>query len=192
MQAKQKRRAKLLEAGLQVFFEKGFEKTTIDDIVRRAECGKGTFYNYFKNKDEMVDALDAKFKEKMAEKLATECPYTLKPSEFFKKLLLTLKQSYKENYRINVIKLSRVYTKNNFFDNHKQVPVLEVDYTVTYIKEKKEKGEIEAVDIRAIEACLIGSAYHMRYAELIQKKPYTEKEIDSIVKIILNGVKNYE
>lgn len=203
MQPKQTRRAKLLEAGLQVFFEKGFEKTTIDDIVTEAKCGKGTFYNYFKNKDEMVDALDEKFRIKMTETLAEECPFTLAPKDFFKQLLLTLQQIFRENFRINIIKLSRAYTNNNFLEECSQhnskfldecsklKHAPELDYTIAYIKEKVEKGEIKQTNTRALEACLLGSAYHLRHAELIQKKPYTEEEIEDIVKIILNGVDQY-
>ena len=76
----------LLEAGLSIFYEKGFEKATIDEIVLRAECGKGTFYKYFNTKDEMVDALDDKFKKKMKESLNKNCPYKLSPEVFYNKI----------------------------------------------------------------------------------------------------------
>ena len=41
MKEKTTKRDMLLEAGLSIFYEKGFEKATIDEIVLRAECGKG-------------------------------------------------------------------------------------------------------------------------------------------------------
>jgi AcrR family transcriptional regulator len=49
--------AKLLEAGLQVFGEKGYHAARVDDVVRRAETSHGTFYLYFSNKDDLLRAL---------------------------------------------------------------------------------------------------------------------------------------
>lgn len=51
MAKKKTKREQLLEAGIEVFVEKGFEKATIDEIVIRAGCGKGTFYRYFSQKE---------------------------------------------------------------------------------------------------------------------------------------------
>jgi AcrR family transcriptional regulator len=50
-------RAAILEAGRQVFGELGYEATTVRDIIRRTELASGTFYNYFKSKEEVFHAL---------------------------------------------------------------------------------------------------------------------------------------
>jgi AcrR family transcriptional regulator len=44
------RRAELLAAARQTFAEQGFHQTSIDDIVAKVGCAKGTFYNYFDSK----------------------------------------------------------------------------------------------------------------------------------------------
>jgi AcrR family transcriptional regulator len=46
----------LIAAGLAVLAEKG-EALTISDVVARAEVSNGTFYNYFADRDELIDAL---------------------------------------------------------------------------------------------------------------------------------------
>jgi AcrR family transcriptional regulator len=56
-QTKQANRAAILEAGRDVFAELGYEATTVRDIIRRTELASGTFYNYFKSKDEVFHAL---------------------------------------------------------------------------------------------------------------------------------------
>ncbi|TNF05177.1 MAG: TetR/AcrR family transcriptional regulator, partial [Deltaproteobacteria bacterium] len=38
----------LMQASLEVFLEKGFHPTRIEDIIARAKVGKGTFYLYYK------------------------------------------------------------------------------------------------------------------------------------------------
>jgi TetR/AcrR family transcriptional regulator len=44
----------IIDAAQDLFFSKGFENTTMDDIADRAEFGKPTLYAYFKSKDEIL------------------------------------------------------------------------------------------------------------------------------------------
>jgi AcrR family transcriptional regulator len=52
-----KTRKKLKEAALDVFFEKGVEATTVEDITEKADLGKGTLYRHFTDKEEVVVTL---------------------------------------------------------------------------------------------------------------------------------------
>src|SRR5216683_512284 len=44
-------RERLFGAALQLFAQKGFAETTVEDITEAADVGKGTFFNYFPSKD---------------------------------------------------------------------------------------------------------------------------------------------
>ncbi|MEO0234290.1 MAG: TetR/AcrR family transcriptional regulator [candidate division WOR-3 bacterium] len=44
---------KILEASLELFGKKGYYKTDVDSIAKKANVGKGTIYLYFKNKKEL-------------------------------------------------------------------------------------------------------------------------------------------
>ena len=48
---------KLLDAGMRVFAERGYQAARVDDIVRVARTSHGTFYLYFANKEELVRTL---------------------------------------------------------------------------------------------------------------------------------------
>ena len=48
---------KILEVSLALFNEKGYEKTTIQDIVNALGMSKGAIYHHFKSKDEIIEAL---------------------------------------------------------------------------------------------------------------------------------------
>lgn len=50
-------RERLLKEALKLFSEKGFEKTTVSDIVERSKVGRGTFYNYFSDVKDIFDAI---------------------------------------------------------------------------------------------------------------------------------------
>ena len=50
-------RKKLKAAALDVFAEKGIDAATVADITEKADLGKGTLYQYFNDKDQIVVAL---------------------------------------------------------------------------------------------------------------------------------------
>lgn len=50
-------RRKLKKAALDIFSEKSIDATTVEDITEKADVGKGTLYQHFEDKDEIVIAL---------------------------------------------------------------------------------------------------------------------------------------
>ena len=48
---KDETRRKILEVAFRLFVEHGYDNTTIDQITKEADIGKGTFYNYFLSKE---------------------------------------------------------------------------------------------------------------------------------------------
>jgi AcrR family transcriptional regulator len=48
------RKNEFLEAAQALFNEKGFENTSVDDIVQRMGVAKGLFYYYFKSKEDLL------------------------------------------------------------------------------------------------------------------------------------------
>ena len=69
MQAKTKendKRARILDAAVRVFADRGFFGATVAEIARTAGVADGTIYLYFKNKDDVLLRL---FDEKMTELL---------------------------------------------------------------------------------------------------------------------------
>ena len=54
---KEARPSELLEAALELFVEKGFAATRLEDVASRAGVSKGTLYLYFENKDALFKAV---------------------------------------------------------------------------------------------------------------------------------------
>jgi AcrR family transcriptional regulator len=54
---KQARPAELIAAALEVFVERGFALARLDDVAARAGVTKGTLYLYFKNKEDLLEAV---------------------------------------------------------------------------------------------------------------------------------------
>jgi len=54
---KEETRRRITLAALELFHEKGFDATTVDEITERADVAKGTFFNYFPKKESVLEAL---------------------------------------------------------------------------------------------------------------------------------------
>ena len=64
------RRRDLLDAGLRVLIDKGYNGATVDDITTAAHVAKGTFYLYFESKADLVIALRRQVWEKIGADVA--------------------------------------------------------------------------------------------------------------------------
>ncbi len=56
--AAQQTRKKIINAAKALIAEKGFENTSIDDIAKKAGVSTGSFYTYFKKKEDVVEELN--------------------------------------------------------------------------------------------------------------------------------------
>ena len=66
--AKQKRntKGKIIEAAGELFYEQGYEDTTVEEIIERSGTSKGSFYHYFDGKDALLSSLSYLFDEEYA------------------------------------------------------------------------------------------------------------------------------
>ncbi|EHI98708.1 transcriptional regulator, TetR family [Clostridium sp. DL-VIII] len=65
----EERKNDILKAAMELFKEKGYEKTAVSDIVKAAGIAQGTFYIYFKNKEDVFISVIENTREKIIEQL---------------------------------------------------------------------------------------------------------------------------
>jgi len=63
------RRNELLDAAEHLFTTKGYQDTSITDIVQQVQVAKGTFYYYFKSKEEILDEVLLRLIEEDAKRM---------------------------------------------------------------------------------------------------------------------------
>lgn len=63
----QSTKKKIVSAAWKLFYEQGYNGTTIDDIVSESGTSKGSFYHYFSGKDDLLSSLAYLFDEKYEE-----------------------------------------------------------------------------------------------------------------------------
>ena len=54
---KRARQQEILQAARELFTQKGYHETTLDEVAHHAGFGKGTLYNYFSSKEELLYAI---------------------------------------------------------------------------------------------------------------------------------------
>lgn len=67
------RRGELLDCAQSLFFEQGYEATTVADIIERAGVSKGGFYHHFDSKEALLEALT----ERIMQQILAEAEHVL-------------------------------------------------------------------------------------------------------------------
>jgi AcrR family transcriptional regulator len=82
-------RERIFRAALELFAQKSFAETTVEDITTAADVGKGTFFNYFPSKDHILLAFGEMQLQRLREAV-DEARRTNLPVRQFQRSLTTL------------------------------------------------------------------------------------------------------
>lgn len=67
-------KTKIARVAWKLFHEKGYDETTIDDIIQESGTSKGSFYHYYSGKDDLLVSLSEIFDAKYEEVIQTLDP----------------------------------------------------------------------------------------------------------------------
>ena len=59
-------RGRIISAAWELFYDQGYEDTTVEEIIERSQTSKGSFYHYFDGKDALLSSLSYLFDEEYA------------------------------------------------------------------------------------------------------------------------------
>ena len=115
MAKKKTTKSRIVEAAWKLFQEKGYEETTIEEIIALSTTSKGTFYHYFSGKDALLSSLSDLF-DSYYEELLPQVPEDMNAVD---KLILLCRQAHRiigQNVQPNLLATlysSQVVTKGN-------------------------------------------------------------------------------
>ena len=114
-------KGKIITAAWDLFYEQGYDDTTIEEIIYKSGTSKGSFYHYFEGKDALLGSLSYIFDEEYV-KLQDILPADM--SAFDKLLYLNKKLFAVIEERIDIDLLTRLYStqlvtkgEKHFLDN---------------------------------------------------------------------------
>ncbi len=71
---RQSTKSRIVKAAWNLFYKKGYDHTTVEDIITASKTSKGTFYHYFKGKEALLNSLSYLFDQKYEELAAVIDP----------------------------------------------------------------------------------------------------------------------
>jgi len=100
-------KGKIINAAWNLFYEQGYDDTTVEEIIEASGTSKGSFYHYFEGKDALLGSLSYIFDEEY-EKLQNSFPDGM--NSFDKLLYLNNKLFSMIEDRIDIELLTRLYS----------------------------------------------------------------------------------
>lgn len=114
------RKDEFLDTAQELFFTKGYKQTSIESIIKKIGVAKGTFYYYFKSKEDLLDKLTYK----MSKKILEEVKKIVEKDDL--NAIDKLNQAYAvagsvklENIELLKVLLKAFYNDRNLFFRHK-------------------------------------------------------------------------
>jgi len=107
------RKNEILDVAQKFFFQKGYEQTTIQDIISELSIAKGTFYYYFKSKIDLLDQLINRTTTEISDSLKPILRMDMKAIEKFNKLFQAAAIVKMQNIDVLLVMLKVMFKDEN-------------------------------------------------------------------------------
>ena len=164
------RRTSLLHAGRAVLAEKGFEATTISEIVARAGVAQGTFYLYFPSKAALVIALALEMNEQIAAAVRSATANASSAAEVVERGGTAAFSQYASYRDILPLLQSRAIASHEASSHEEQFRVFHL-LVADLIRQRQQSGDIAPELDPGITARLIAGLIHHAADECYQYDP---------------------
>ena len=197
VEKKEAKKDKIIEKSMELFREKGYHTTKVEEITKALGISKGNFYTYFNSKEEVLyEILDIMKNEKI--RMLEEIDTNKAPKEILKDFI----EDYKQ-YVFKYLKKVTLQNMDNFLKDERVVNyVVEIqDILIEFLKknivEKIGGSRSKVYDLRFITEFIFISmdAFFLdeRLTEELEiKRKYEltmENKIEQIIEFIYNALK---
>ncbi|PJB44213.1 MAG: TetR/AcrR family transcriptional regulator [Deltaproteobacteria bacterium CG_4_9_14_3_um_filter_63_12] len=189
MRAEERRRQVLARAA-ELFAERGYHKTTIDDIVQRAGVARGTFYLYFRDKRSIFDELLDSFIHDIDERIIRIDP-ALGTAECLRlmrrNIEISIEASLSQPYLTKIL-LSDAVGLDPDFDQKLLAfyqDVLElIESSLTL---GQEMGVVRKCDVRVVAVSILGAVKEIMY-QVTMRGVHLDDIVGELLQLYLNGL----
>lgn len=139
------RKNELLDAAQELFFTKGYKQTSIESIIKKIGVAKGTFYYYFKSKEDLMDKLIKRMTNQILSEIKKITERTdLNALAKLNRAYITARNVKLENIDLVKLYLKVLYKDENIILRHK-IYMSNVDLLVPEFAKIIEQGVEEKV-----------------------------------------------
>jgi AcrR family transcriptional regulator len=160
---KEETRTRIFRAAIDLFRERGFESTTVDEITERADVAKGTFFNYFPRKDGVLGYLSEDRMVAIEENAGAMLAESRSVRDRLLDLYATAASAYEEDHDLSRYVLLELMSRA--FAPSEAIAIRWQELVVGLIRQGQERGELRRdADANRIEAVLTGLYYATLYS----------------------------
>ena len=194
---KDAKRTEILIAAMEVIAAKGFSQTKMSDIAKNANIGKGTIYEYFKSKDEILVFSFKHYMEQMenitfeklktisypTEKIRAICTafidfFNTTSSDYFE----IITEFWAESIRNHDSERNQLISFKDIYEEYRTV-------IGDVINDGKKIGIYKDIDSRTAASLLLGTIDGIYFQWLMDRNSIDlEKAIDLMVSIFIDGI----
>jgi AcrR family transcriptional regulator len=183
----------IFDTAVDLFAEKGYDSMTVDDICEKAGVAKGTFYNHFKSKDQIIVEeflkIDAYYGEILSKLQKKKKSYIDKMNEFF---ALTLRYISEQG-----IEIMKVAYHSQIGPSRTSSPVASpkrplYEIVELLVKEGQDNGEVRAdMSAAVITQTLVHFTRGVVYDWCLQNGGFDlEQAGKDYFKLVLDGLRS--
>jgi transcriptional regulator, tetR family len=166
---KNQKRKKILDKAWELFRKNGYEETKVEDITRELGVSKGSFYTYFKTKDEVLYEILERIKKENEERIS-KINVNQEPSKILEDYVIS-----KMNYIVKLLNNMKISSINrnlsnsklkNFFEELKKVSI---EFIKKNIVEKFNKINGNKYNLEIISEFVYLAIEEFLYNEFVSK-----------------------
>ena len=187
-QNKAENRAALLKAARSVFAEIGYNAAGVRDIVRRTDLASGTFYNYFKDKEEIFSAVIAEMSGELLARHREGRSRATTAEEFIRRHCSTYLYYVAEDPEILAFGRNNVTPIRNLFDK----PDLRhlADAFAVDIQSAIERSILPRVDVAYLMAAITGIVFEISVVMTSREPVNPDEATEFATRLLMTGLAN--
>jgi AcrR family transcriptional regulator len=194
------RKEDLLTAAADIFVEKGFHESKVSDIVASAGVAQGTFYLYFKNKNDIMMTLLNNCCDEIIQNTAQFCEIKknfknaedlkVHNLEYLTNLLMMLESKHDA---VKLILSSPVGEKPEITQILAKLKNSLIEMTKENLDEGIKAGYVRLLDSRIISEAIVGMIYSLAFERFVYKRNADidiKKLAEEIINFEMHGITN--
>lgn len=195
---------RILDTAVEVFAEKGYSATTTNEIAKRASVAEGTIFRYFPKKKDLLTKAIYRFLDVFGKQIVIsplEKIFEAKKEESIEVILkaiimdrVKLFQRYSGHFKVLLMEMQYHEELLNIFKERIVSNAAQFGYGV--IDALYERGEIRDVNglvaFRTFVAGVVFMLFQRQFIPNVTSGLTIEEEIDALIDLYLNGIRNRE
>lgn len=183
------KREDIIEAAIDLFTEKGLEKTKIADIVKQANIAQGTFYLYFPSKLSVMPAIAEVMVEKIHAELINSVNQEASFTEQIKQIVQTIFIFTKKYERIQALVYAGIASTEHL-RNWESIYEPLYNWVDALLRKAAQQGSIEAINEESAKLLigLIESSAEQAYLYDETDEKMAQNKQEAIIPFLLNAL----